>query len=289
MEPSSVQDFYNADTLLILVRVNLIFCLVRFQIIMSRNILELKSISVPKGFIIPPDSVKQSEQLKGFDLRLDYFETVYSPKDLIEKLQFYKRKGVQYEDMVAVSSIKGTTHEGYYGGNWLSMMMNLQRNKYDFDVSRVKAAIINASGERIYLSKYGDHYFIDGGGNHRVCQARFLDIHKIPCFVTEYVLDEGAYELSKRLSQIDSQFKYKPEFTNNSCFPITYKGVIIIIRFKNQEISMLERIISRAEKTSYNTIASLICKVHSFFDSDDNYVLSQSECHNPSHGGYQGK
>lgn len=41
--------------------------------------------------------------------------------------------------------------------------------------------------EPIHLRKYGGMYFVDDGGNHRVCQARFFGLETVPCEVTEYV------------------------------------------------------------------------------------------------------
>lgn len=68
------------------------------------------------------------------------------------------------------------------------MMMNLDRHKTDYDVEAVRAAILNTEVfEPIHLSKYGDLYFINGGGNHRVCQAKFLGMETVPCEVTEFV------------------------------------------------------------------------------------------------------
>lgn len=41
-----------------------------------------------------------------------------------------------------------------------------------------------------HFSKYGDIYFINGGGNHRVCQAKFLGIETVQCEVTEFVIEK---------------------------------------------------------------------------------------------------
>lgn len=103
----------------------------------------------------------------------------------------YYEAGKTYNDNVCVADIKGTTHPSYYGMNWLSMMMSLERHKEDHDVEAVRAAIFNTNCfEPIQLSKYDDIYFIDGGGNHRVCQAKFLGMDMVPCEVTEYVFYE---------------------------------------------------------------------------------------------------
>ena len=82
-------------------------------------------------------------------------------------------------------------HASYYDNNWLVMMMKLDRHKDDFDVERVKDAIFNTKCfEPIHLSKYGELYFINGGGNHRVCQAKFLGLETVPCEVTEFVIEK---------------------------------------------------------------------------------------------------
>lgn len=67
------------------------------------------------------------------------------------------------------------------------MLMSQERHKDDIDVTRVKEAILNTNCfEPIHLSKFGIFYFIDGG-NHRICQAKFLRLETVPCEVTEYV------------------------------------------------------------------------------------------------------
>ncbi len=67
------------------------------------------------------------------------------------------------------------------------MLMSLERHKEDTDEESVRRAICDGGAlEPIRLSKFGELYFIDGGGNHRVCQARMLGVEKVICEVTEY-------------------------------------------------------------------------------------------------------
>ena len=155
---------------------------------MSRNILELKSIKINPDKVQTMVSAKCLAKLKDFDLKEEYFEPVYHPADVVEHIAYYA-KGETYKANVRVSYIKGTTHPSYYGNNWLVMMMSLERHKDDFDVEKVKEAILNTECcEPIQLSKFDSIYFIDGGGNHRVCQAKFLSLETVPCEVTEFVL-----------------------------------------------------------------------------------------------------
>ena len=157
---------------------------------MSRNILELKSIKVAPSKVRTLAAAKSVPSLNGFDLKEEYFEKVYHPADLVEHIAYYSA-GDSYKATVRVKDIKSTTHPSYYGENWLVMMMSLERHKNDYDVEKVKEAIFNTQCfEPIQLSKFGSSYFIDGGGNHRVCQARFLGLDTVPCEVTEYVLSK---------------------------------------------------------------------------------------------------
>ena len=155
---------------------------------MSRNILELKTIRVSPEKVQTLEAARRVPKLKEFDLKEEFFEQVYHPEDLVKDLGGYV-KGRSYEAHIRVEDIKGTTHPSYYGNNWLVMMMSLERHKTDTDIEAVRAAILDTSFfEPIQLSKFGDLYFIDGGGNHRVCQAKFLGLEMVPCEVTEYVL-----------------------------------------------------------------------------------------------------
>lgn len=157
---------------------------------MSRNILELKSIKIAPEKVQTLSAAKRLVKLKGFELKEEYFELVYHPADLVKNIAYYV-EGKTYRDSVPVVDIKGTLHASYYDNNWLVMMMSLQRHKNDFDVEKVKEAILNTQCfEPIHLSKYGDIYFINGGGNHRVCQAKFLGIETVQCQVTEFVIEK---------------------------------------------------------------------------------------------------
>ena len=154
---------------------------------MSRNILELKSIKVSLDKVQTLAAAKRVSRLKEFDLKEEFFETVNHPADLVEHIAYYVA-GKTYNDNVRVADIKGSTHPSYCGLNWLGMIMSLERHKEDYDVEAVKAAILNTKCfEPIQLCKFGDLYFIDGGGNHRVCQAKFLGMETVPCEVTEWV------------------------------------------------------------------------------------------------------
>ena len=102
-------------------------------IIMSRNILELKSINIAPEMVQTLSAAKRIAKLKDFDLKEEYFELVYHPADLVKDIANYV-EGETYHANVPVADIKGTLHASYYDNNWLVMMMKLDRHKDDFDV-----------------------------------------------------------------------------------------------------------------------------------------------------------
>lgn len=157
---------------------------------MSRNILELKSTKIAPEKVLTLAAARRLAKLKDSDLKEEYFEQVYHPANLVDNIAYYV-EGESYNANVLVADIKGTLHPSYYGLNWLQMLMSLERHKNDIDVEKVKEAILNTQCfEPIQLSKFGPIYFIDGGGNQRVCQAQFLGLGTVPCEVTEYVLSK---------------------------------------------------------------------------------------------------
>ena len=177
---------------------------------MSRNILELKSIKVNPSKVRTLASARRVAKLKDFDLKEEYFAPVYHPVDLVKYIAYYKA-GDTYQANVRVDDIKGTTHPSYYGESWLVMMMNLERHKEDTDVDAVRAAILNTNCfEPIQLSKFGDLYFVDGGGNHRVCQAKFLGIEEVPCEVSEW-------KMARALNPVLEEIVFRPDNVGPDC------------------------------------------------------------------------
>ena len=157
---------------------------------MSRNILELKSIRIAPEKVATPESARRVRRLKDFNLKEEYFDTVYHPADLVEDIGQWEVAS-SYEAEVPLADIKGTTHPSYYGLNWLQMLMSLERHKEDVDEVSVRRAICDGGAlEPIRLSKFGELYFIDGGGNHRVCQARMLGVEKVKGEVREWGKEE---------------------------------------------------------------------------------------------------
>lgn len=250
----------------------------------KRNILELKSLPIPFEDVQSFDVARNSPHLRGFDLRERFFDTVYHPKDYVENYPFYVR-GKTYEDVVRVEKIMGTTHESYYGKNWLAMLMSLNRHRSDVDVERVIAAINDTQvSDRICLSKYGDAYFIDGGGNHRVCQAKILNLETVPCEVTKVVFNEEAYRKTQRLvsiKEIEPQFSYQPYYNNESIITIQCLGLWVSLHFCDKEIAVLESVINNARKAASNPIKRTWNKMLSRFYGKESYSLSREECLKP--------
>ena len=56
---------------------------------MSRNILELKSIKIASEKVQTLTEAKRLAKLKDFDLKEEYFETVYHPADMVKNIAYY--------------------------------------------------------------------------------------------------------------------------------------------------------------------------------------------------------
>lgn len=246
---------------------------------MSRNVLELKSIYVCPDKIRTLKDASQVSELNGFDLKECFFETVDSPKNRVKDYAFFVR-GDYYEAGVSVDKIKGTTHESYYGKNWLRMMMSLKRHTNDHDVERVFHAINDTDDrDRIRLSKYGEAYFIDGGGNHRVCQAKLLGLDTVPCIVTEFVFDERAYRKAQRLwaiKEINPPFVYQSYYDDGTLISLYCSGLYVNLHFCDREICALEDVLQRAKMASENPFKRMLSKACSqYFDKV--FILSREE------------
>ena len=109
---------------------------------MSRNILELKSIRIAPDKVATLESARRVRRLKGFDLKEEYFKTMYHPEDLVEGIDQWEAVR-SYEAEVPVADIKGTPHPSYYGLNWLQMLMSLERHKKDTDEQSVRRTIFS--------------------------------------------------------------------------------------------------------------------------------------------------
>lgn len=247
---------------------------------MSRNILEFKSIYVASERVRSLNDASKLNELKGFDLKEYFFEIVYHPKDFVKDFPFYVR-GDTYEARVPVDKIKGTTHDSYFGKNWLVMLMNLKRHCSDHDVERVVQAINDIHDtDRIRLSKYGDYYFIDGGGNHRACQAKILGLDTLPAVVTEFVFNDESYRKSQRLwaiQEINPSFIYCPFYNDESIISLTCLGAELSLHFCDKEIDILEGLIQKAKLASKNPIKRMWNRTRSQLDRDrvENYILSR--------------
>lgn len=250
-----------------------------------KNILMLKSLNIPAADIQSLEDARKIPELEGFDLKEKYFELVSCPENYVENLPYYFVKGKSFKDNVRVDDIKGTTHQRYYGGNWLCFLMNLEGNRSDYDVDKVVKAINDPPNrESITLDKYGDVYFINGGGNHRVCQAKFLGLETVPCEVFEYVFDEQAYNKTQRLMairEISPHFEYKSYHNDECIIALRCLGLLLRLRFCDKDISVLEGVIDKARQAAKSPIKRRWNKMRSIFDNKDWFDLSREECIGP--------
>lgn len=134
-----------------------------------------------------------------------YFDKVLSPID-IENYHFYYMDSSFY-DIIEVKDIVGTFHEKYQHKTWLQMLSNLKRHKDDTDIEYITSIIQKMYDDKSVVEYDGKYYI--SGGNHRLCQAKFLEIKKVHCYVTRYRFNHEDFNLHNQLLANGFKCKYK--------------------------------------------------------------------------------
>lgn len=199
-----------------------------------------------------------------------YFERVQRPEDL-DNFQFYYYEGYIHEE-ICIKKVVGTTHINYYHKAWLEMLSNLKRHKNDDDIEFITKIILRKNDDKS-VCQYNDNYYITEG-NHRFCQAKFLNIEKVHCCVSKYKFNHQDYNLYKELT--DNNFtcnysygEFKDIQLDNTYIYLSSKEDIpkLISAYKTMRISLFDRIVLRKQTPVL---------FFSFKDDEDSYdVLKQ--------------
>jgi hypothetical protein len=125
---------------------------------------------------------------------------VKSLHEVVDFNHYSKSSLPEIVTVVELSKIVGTTYEEYSKGTWGQMMKGLKpRRETDifpsdryFDM--VRHTHDHSQGSKLFqqpitLAKYGEEYIIYGGGNHRICHAKYIGIPTLLLRVQEYVID----------------------------------------------------------------------------------------------------
>lgn len=134
-------------------------------------------------------------EIKKVYLPTWYFEKVLRPQDL-ENFQFYFYSG-SVQDDIFVKDIVGTVHENYYHKAWLEMLSSLKRHKDDFNVERIIQTIQREHDGKSVAEYEGKYYILEG--NHRLCQAKFLELEEVHCSVSKYQFNHADFDLYQML------------------------------------------------------------------------------------------
>lgn len=143
------------------------------------------------------DDVGCGEKWQGW-----YFERIKAPETSIKGFDFYQTRVELGVQEISAENIVGTTHVNYQNKTWLEMLCFLPRYR---KTSRERIEVFcrgdEKTNEPLHYIKYGEKYFICGGGNHRTCLAKFYEIPTIKADVTEYLLNEERYGLYQQCRQ----------------------------------------------------------------------------------------
>lgn len=149
-----------------------------------------------------------------FEFKSWHFHKVKRP-DCEENYIFYNLlPPLHYTEIISPKLIVGSTHSDYYEKTWLEMLLTLKRSRHYYGLEKLKVFIQDESiGEKKSLTKINERYYIDGGGNHRVCYAKFLEYEQIACSIMERVFDEEVFSLFNRICSFGLVPKIANEIT----------------------------------------------------------------------------
>ena len=122
-----------------------------------------------------------------------HFEKTIHPMSNI-RYHCIKERNSSIIEEINPRNIIGTGHINYAGKPWIQMLSALKRHNRlacDYDIEVVKNAISHNPPSVLEID--GKYFII--GGNHRLCQAKFLEISTVNCWVTKCVIDEPLYQL----------------------------------------------------------------------------------------------
>lgn len=212
-----------------------------------QNVLEIKQINLSNMSI---ENVKTYMKEGGYDCRDWYFNQVYLPNQLLENLQFWRPLS-EYVDYVRPHDVIGHNHGSVPKEiNWITLLSCPERNRSDTDVNSVLKMLLEQdnlpSNSLIHLEKYGDKYFFSEG-RHRMVQAKFLEVEKIRCLVSEYIFDEHAYNLFCRIqskAKILKEDNWRPDLPVNA----TVEGIQFVIPVEDKAVEVLEQSIMKAHR-----------------------------------------
>lgn len=212
-----------------------------------RNILELKRECLSG---MSNEKIKIYLNNSSFEWKDWYFDRVYSPNQLLDNLQFWKPSS-EYVDYVQPRDVIGHNHGSISEEiNWIALLSCPKRNRSDTDVSSVLQLLNEQDklpiGSLIHLEKYGDLYFFSEG-KHRMVQAKFLEVEKVRCLVSEFVFDEHAYHLFCRIqskAKIKNDNNWSPDLPVNA----TVEEIPFIIPLEDKAVEVLEHSIMNAQR-----------------------------------------
>lgn len=214
-----------------------------------RNILEIKKTCLAG---MSQEEIKAYLEDKGYEWEDWYFDTVFTPGEIVENLQFWKASSEYVSDIrpeVVIGHNHGSISNSY---NWITHLSCLKRWNYDTDAEAILKMLKEQhnlpSGSLIHLEKYGNYYFFSEG-RHRMVQAKILKLETLHCGVTEYVFDQHAYDLFCRIQG-------KATIEEKDCWklglPIKAKlfNLSFIIPLTDNAVGFFERVIQKAQKIS---------------------------------------
>lgn len=182
--------------------------------------------------------------LKKEDFPQWYFAKVQCPQDL-DNFEFYHYDSIVYKE-ICTSDIIGTCHADYYHKAWLEMLSHLKRHKTEDNIEQIKNIILRKNDDKL-VCEYNNRYYIVEG-NHRLCQAKFLNLEKVYCGVIRYKFNYEDFNLYQELINNNFTCDYSDGDFRNIRFGATFistktkKEIEILINVcKTMRVSRIEK------------------------------------------------
>lgn len=212
-----------------------------------QNILELKKTCLAG---MSQEEIKAYLKDNGYEWKDWYFDIVYTPGRIVDNIQFWKVSS-EYVSNIRPDEVIGHNHGSISDDyDWITLLSCLERWNNDIDADAITNMLKEQenlpTGSLIHLEKYGNFYFFCEG-RHRMVQAKFLEVEKVRCLVSEYIFDEHAYNLFCRIqskANILKEDNWRPDLPVNA----TVEGIQFVIPLEDKAVEVLEQSIMNAHR-----------------------------------------
>lgn len=217
------------------------------------------------------EEIKTHLKDNGYGWKDWYFDTVYTPNKKVDNIQFWN-VSTEYVSNIRPDEVIGHNHGSISDDySWITLLSCLERWNNDIDADAITNMLKEqdnlSSGSLIHLEKYGNFYFFSEG-RHRIVQAKFLEVEKVRCRITEYVFDQHAYDLFCRIQE-KATIVEKEYWRLGLPIKATLNNLSFEIPLTDIAVEFFERAIKKAQKISLVPVFWRLYALHNGYREGD--------------------